>query len=122
MRSCLVVDHSHVVRKVARRIFETMQFEIDEAESGQEALEKCEAAMPDTILLDGHIPTMSSTELLASIRSLTEGRKPFIIYCTSENDQSEIARALTAGADDYVLKPFDKDGMRAKLTAAGMKV
>jgi len=94
MRTCLVVDPSHVVRKVARRIFETMQFETSEAESGQEALEKCEAQMPDAILLDGRLPTMGNVELLSSLRALPNGRKPIVIYCTTENDSSELARPL----------------------------
>ena len=120
LRTCLVVDPSEVVRKVARRIFETMQFQIREAETGQEALQKCEADMPDAILLDGHLPTMSSVEVLGTLRTLPNGRKPLVIYCTTENDASEIARALSAGADDYVLKPFDRQSIRAKLTSAGL--
>jgi two-component system chemotaxis response regulator CheY len=121
MRTCLVVDHSNVVRKVARRIFETMQFETSEADSGLEALEKCQAIMPDAILFDGHIPKTVSAEFLSSLRALPNGRKPVVIYCTTENDSSEIARALAAGADEYLLKPFDREGIHAKLTAAGMK-
>jgi two-component system, chemotaxis family, chemotaxis protein CheY len=121
LRTCLVVDPSQVVRKVARRIFETMQFHTVEAETGREALQKCEADMPDAILLDGHLSTMSSAEVLATLRALPDGRKPLVIYCTTENDASEIARALSAGADDYVLKPFDRESIRAKLTSAGLK-
>jgi two-component system chemotaxis response regulator CheY len=121
MRTCLVVDPSHVVRKVARRIFETMQFETSEAENGQEALDKCQAGMPDAILLDGHLPKMGNIEFLASLRMLNNGRKPIVIFCTTENDSGEIARALTAGADEYVLKPFDRESIHAKLTAAGFK-
>lgn len=121
LRTCLVVDSSQVVRKVACRIFQTMQFETIEAETGQEALQKCEAAMPDAILLDGRLPTMSSAEVLGTLRALPNGRKPLVIYCTTENDASEIARALSAGADDYILKPFDRESIRAKLTSAGLK-
>jgi two-component system chemotaxis response regulator CheY len=118
LRTCLVVDPSSVVRKVARRIFEIMQFHTLEAETGQEALQKCEMAMPDAILLDGHLPTMSSVEVVGALRALPNGSKPLIIYSTTENDSSEIARALAAGADDYVLKPFDRESIRAKLSAA----
>jgi two-component system chemotaxis response regulator CheY len=120
LRTCLVVDPSQVVRKVARRIFETMQFQTAEAETGQEALQKCEGDMPDAILLDGRLPTMSSSEVLGTLRALPNGRKPLVIYCTTENDSSEIARALSAGADDYLLKPFDLESIRAKLTSAGL--
>jgi|KBSSwiStaDraftv2_1062776.scaffolds.fasta_scaffold2391888_1 two-component system, chemotaxis family, chemotaxis protein CheY len=121
MRTCLVVDHSNVVRKVARHIFEAMQFEADEAESGQEALDKCKAAMPDAILLDANLPSMGNVEFLSSLRTLPNGSKPLVIYCTIENDPTEITRALTAGADEYLLKPFDRDSVAAKLTAVGLK-
>jgi two-component system, chemotaxis family, chemotaxis protein CheY len=121
LRTCLVVDPSSVVRKVARRIVETMHFEADEAETGQEALQKCEANMPDAVLLDGHLPTMSSVEVLGTLRALPDGRKPIVIYCTTENDPSAIARALSAGADDYILKPFDRKSIGAKLASAETK-
>jgi two-component system, chemotaxis family, chemotaxis protein CheY len=117
MKTCLVVDDSEVVRKVARRIFEHLKFESTEADSGQDALDYCAKAMPDAILLDSHIPPMSTVEFLASLRALANGSKPVIIYCATENDPTEIARALTAGADDYLLKPFDRDSLRAKLAA-----
>jgi two-component system chemotaxis response regulator CheY len=117
MKTCLVVDDSEVVRKVARRIFEQLNFESTEAESGQDALDFCAKAMPDAILLDSHIPPMATVEFLMSLRALANGSKPVIIYCATDNDPTEIARALTAGADDYLLKPFDRDSLRAKLAA-----
>jgi two-component system chemotaxis response regulator CheY len=117
MKTCLVVDDSEVVRKVARRIFEHLKFESIEAESGQDALDYCAKAMPDAILLDSHIPPMATVDFLASLRTLPNGNKPVIIYCATDNDPTEIARALTAGADDYLLKPFDRDSLRAKLDA-----
>jgi hypothetical protein len=61
--------------------------------------------MPDAILLDGHLATMSGVAMLATLRALPNGRKPCILYCTTENDTSALARALSAGADDYLLKP-----------------
>jgi len=120
MKTCLVVDDSEVVRKVARRIFEHLKFESIEAESGQDALDVCAKAMPDAILLDSHIPPMATVEFLASLRALASGNMPVVIYCATENDPTEIARALTAGADDYLLKPFDRDSLRAKLAATDL--
>jgi two-component system chemotaxis response regulator CheY len=115
MKTCLVADDSEILRKVARRIFEKLQFAIHEASSGEEALAACQVAMPDAILLDSHMPPMASAEFLTALRAMPNGRKPFVIYCTAENDPSEIARALTAGADEYVLKPFTRDSIRLKL-------
>ena len=75
--------------------------------------------MPDAILLDGHMPTMGDGRVPVLAARAAERQQAVVIYCTTENDSTEIARALTAGADDYVLKPFDREGSRAKLAAAG---
>lgn len=120
MKTCLVVDNSEVVRKVARCIVENLKFEASEAESGQTALDACAKTMPDAILLDCHMPPMATVEFLASLRTLAQGDKPIVIFCVTENNSSEIARALSAGADDYVLKPFDRESLRAKLAASGL--
>jgi two-component system chemotaxis response regulator CheY len=120
MKTCLVVDDSDIVRKVARRILESLQLRTSEAEDGQAALESCKASMPEAILLDCHTPTMGATDFLTSLRALDEGGKPTVIYCATENDTGDIARALTAGADDYVLKPFDRESLKAKLTTSGI--
>jgi two-component system, chemotaxis family, chemotaxis protein CheY len=121
MKTCLVVDDSEVVRKVACSIFETLQLEAGEAESGQQALDSCAKAMPDAILLDCHLPgSMGTVEFLASLRALAGGDKPVVIYCATENNSTEIMRALSAGADDYVMKPFDRESLRAKLAAGGL--
>jgi len=120
MKTCLVVDDSEVVRKVAQRIFENLNFETSEAGSGQEALDYCLKAMPDAILYDAHMPPMASVEFLTTVRSMPNGSKPVIIFCATDNDSGEIARALTAGADEYVLKPFDTDTIKAKLAATDL--
>ena len=120
MKTCLVVDDSDIVRKVARRIFENLSFHTSEAEDGQQALDSCQNAMPDAILLDCHMPLMGSTDFLTSLRAMENGGKPVVIYCATENDSGDIARALTSGADDYVLKPFDRESIQAKLAATGL--
>jgi len=120
MKTCLVIDDSEVVRKVARQIFQNLQLEASEAETGEEALAGCGKAMPDAILLDSHVPGMGTVEFLSSLRALANGTKPVVIYCSTENNSSEIMRALSAGADDYVLKPFDRESLRAKLVTAGV--
>jgi two-component system chemotaxis response regulator CheY len=120
MKTCLVVDDSQVVRKVACRIFEALEFDTSEAENGPAALDRCQQAMPDTIFLDSHMPAMGSVEFVASLRAMTNGRKPVVLYCVTENDPSDIARVLSAGADDYLLKPFNREAVREKLTATGL--
>jgi two-component system chemotaxis response regulator CheY len=120
MKTCLVIDDSGVVRKVARRILEKLNLEISEAESGQQALEQCQQAMPDAIILDFHMPGMGTVEFLSTLRGLANGKKAFVVYCTTENDTADITRTISAGADDYIIKPFDRQSLRTKLVAAGL--
>ena len=120
MKTCLVVDDFTVVRKVTRRILENLKVEIGEAESGQHALDQCQQAMPDAIILDYHMPGMGTVEFLSTLRGLPSGKKPFVVYCTTENDTADITRTIAAGADDYLIKPFDREAVRAKLVAAGL--
>jgi two-component system, chemotaxis family, chemotaxis protein CheY len=119
MRSCLVVDDSKVIRKVARHILETLNFSVDEAEDGREALSRCEASMPDVILLDWNMPVMSGMEFLRALRQ-GETAQPKVVFCTTENDIGHIARAMHAGADEYIMKPFDKEIVTAKFQEVGL--
>ena len=114
MKSCLIVDDSSVVRKVARRILEDMDYIVEEAEDGQDAFDKCRQEMPDAILLDWNMPIMSGLEFLKLIRAYVGGDRPHIVYCTVENDIGAIAMALKAGASDYMMKPFDRTVLEAK--------
>ena len=120
MKSCLVVDDSSVVRKVARRFLEDMDFVVDEAEDGQEAMDKCVAEMPDSILLDWNMPIMSGIDFLKLLRSYEGGEKPRVVFCTTENDVGHIAMALKAGANEYMMKPFDRDILESKFMEVGL--
>ena len=120
MKTCLVVDDSGVVRKVARRIVETMGFQVIEAEDGSIALEACKQALPDAVLLDWNMPKMDGYEFLRSLRKLPGGDSPKVVFCTTENDVAHIARALHAGANEYIMKPFDKEIVEAKFQEVGL--
>ena len=120
MKSCLVVDDSSVIRKVARRILEDLSFTITEAEDGQQALERCQAEMPDAILLDWNMPVMDGLEFLAQLRKLDGGDAPKVVFCTTENDVGHIARAIRAGANEYIMKPFDREIVEAKFQEVGL--
>ena len=109
MKTCLVVDDSSVIRKVARRILEGLDFQIIEAEDGEKALDACKRAMPDAVLLDWNMPVMDGYEFLGKLRRMPGGDEPKVVFCTTENDVAHIARALHAGANEYIMKPFDKD-------------
>jgi two-component system, chemotaxis family, chemotaxis protein CheY len=120
MKNCLIVDDSTVVRKVARRIMEDLDFAVSEAEDGAQALEACRQAMPDLIFLDWAMPVMDGVEFLAALRNNEPGGdKPKVVFCATENDIAQIAKAMRAGADDFIMKPFDRDLVEAKLQEVG---
>ena len=120
MKTCLVVDDSSVIRKVARRILEGLQFQITEAENGEKALAACRDLMPDAVLLDWNMPVMDGYDFLRNLRQMPGGTKPKVVFCTTENDVAHIARALHAGANEYIMKPFDKDIVTAKFQEVGL--
>ena len=120
MKTCLVVDDSRVIRKVARRILEDLGFEIAEAGDGMEALAWCRAAMPDAILLDWNMPVMNGIEFLRLLRAEPGGDHPRVVFCTVENEPDRIREALDAGASEYIMKPFDGDIIEAKFAEAGL--
>ena len=120
MKTCLVVDDSSVIRKVARRILEGLDFQISEAENGEEAIEACRQQTPDAVLLDWNMPKMDGYEFLRALRRLPGRDKPKVLFCTTENDVAHIARALHAGANEYIMKPFDKDIVEAKFQEVGL--
>ncbi|MFZ1743734.1 MAG: response regulator [Pontixanthobacter sp.] len=120
MKSCLIVDDSRVIRKVSRHILESLGFDVDESENGQEGLTRCIAEMPDVILLDWNMPIMTGIEFLIQLRQLEGGKKPKVVFCTTENDIAHIREAISAGADEYVMKPFDHETLQIKLQLVGM--
>jgi two-component system chemotaxis response regulator CheY len=120
MKSCLVVDDSRVIRKVARRILEDMSFECAEAGDGLEALQNCRRAMPDAILLDWAMPVMTGIDFLKQLRAEPGGDRPVVVFCTTENDVDRISEAIKAGADEYLMKPFDSDLLQSKFAQAGL--
>jgi two-component system chemotaxis response regulator CheY len=121
MKTCLVVDDSKVIRKVARHILETLHFNVEEAGDGREALDRCEAGnLPDVILLDWNMPVMSGMEFLRSLGASGIVNRPKVVFCTTENDVAHIRAAIDAGADEYMMKPFDRETLESKLQLVGV--
>jgi two-component system, chemotaxis family, chemotaxis protein CheY len=120
MKSCLIVDDSSVVRKVARRILEDLEFSIEEAADGQLAMQACQRKMPDAILLDWNMPVMNGIDFLKALRTMQGGEAPVVVFCTTENDMKHIQEAVSAGANEYIMKPFDTDIIQAKFQQVGL--
>jgi CheY-like chemotaxis protein len=90
-----------------------------EVADGQHLL-PCQRELPDAILLDWNMPKMDGYDFLRVLRGLPGGERPKVVFCTTENDVAHIARALQAGANEYIMKPFDKDIVESKFQEIGL--
>jgi two-component system chemotaxis response regulator CheY len=120
MKSCLIVDDSRVVRMVAKKILQELAFETFEAEDGKKALDFCLSRMPDAILLDWNMPVMNGIDFLRALRKTPGGDAPKVVFCTTENDLQHIMEAMGAGADEYIMKPFDAEIIESKFSQVGI--
>jgi two-component system, chemotaxis family, chemotaxis protein CheY len=119
-KTCLIVDDSRVVRKVARRILEELGFTCDEAEDGAIAVDMIKKSMPMLVMLDWNMPNMNGLECLQTLRKLPGADSTKVVMCTTENDMSHIMQAMQSGANEYIMKPFDKEIVENKLTQIGL--
>jgi two-component system chemotaxis response regulator CheY len=119
-RTCLVVDDSRVVRLVARRMLEHNGFAVTEAEDGAKALSACRARMPDAVLLDWNMPVMNGIEFLRELRQEFGPDNPPVVFCTTENDMRFVEEAIEAGAQEFIMKPFDEDILMGKFAQVGL--
>lgn len=120
-RTCLVVDDSRVIRKLASKIAANLGFRVIEAENGEEALALCRTTMPDLVLTDWQMPVMSGPEFVSALRAIPAAHPPKVVFCTSKGDVHDIHAGIAAGADDYVIKPFDEATLAAKLDAVSAR-
>ncbi len=114
-RLCLIVDDSRTVRRIARTIVEDAGMRTQEASDGIEALTACRKERPDYVLLDWNMPNMNGLDCLRAIRSEFGASAPSVILCTTENEPDFIITAIEAGAEEFVMKPFDADILLGKL-------
>ncbi|MEQ8299772.1 MAG: response regulator [Hyphomonas sp.] len=120
MKTCLIVDDSRVVRKVAARIIQDLKFNVTEAGDGAEALKACRENMPDAVLLDWNMPVMNGLDFLRALRREDGGKKPLVVFCSIENDAEHINEAIRSGADEFIMKPFDADILESKFAEVGL--
>ena len=122
MRTALIVDDTALVRRIARKILEGFGFSCREAEDGTVALTRLKEEPADLVLLDWEMPNMNGMECLQAIRADDSIAQPRIIMCTTHNSFERIAAAIQAGADEYVMKPFDAEIISDKLRLTGFEV
>ncbi len=116
---CLIVDDSRVIRKVSTKIAKSLGYVPLEAQDGEEALARCKQSMPDLVLTDWNMPEMDGIEFVRKLREIPTANRPTIVFCTSNGEASDIHEGIAAGADDYIVKPFDEDALKAKLEKLG---
>ncbi len=118
-RTCLIVDDSRVIRKVSSKIALSLGYVPVEAENGEEALARCKKAMPDLVLTDWNMPEMDGIEFVRRLRDIPTPKEPVVVFCTSNGEARDIHEGIAAGADDYIVKPFDEAALKAKLEKLG---
>jgi len=118
----IVIDDSSAMRMILRRIVSQFGFEVAEASNGREALEVLAASdtVPDVALVDWNMPEMNGLEFIQAVRADDRYSKLTLLMVTTESEQSQIVRALAAGAHEYLIKPFTPDAVAEKLELLGL--
>ena len=117
---CLIVDDSRVIRRMAADILKSLGLRTAEAEDGLKAVEFCQKMVPDMVLLDWNMPEMDGITCLRALRAMPLDPRPLVVMCTTENSVSKIREALEAGADEYIMKPYDREVLLDKLAQLGL--
>lgn len=119
----LVIDDSRAMRAILKKFMIEAGFEVVEACHGKQALERISADdCPDVALVDWNLPEMNGLEFLRAIRTESGFDSMKVIMVTTEIEKERIAKALNAGANEYVMKPFTKDMIVDKLALVGLAV
>jgi len=122
MTKALVVDDSRAVRMILAKTLKEIGFEVREAANGREALEVIEAEKTAVklVLADWNMPEMNGMDLLKQLRQNPQLSSLVVVMVTTETELDQMAAALEAGANEYVMKPFTKDILVEKLELVGV--
>ena len=115
MASCIVADGSKIMRMLIAKIMNNFGYDVTEAEDGEDLLEQCALNMPNLIICDWQLPLIDGIDVLLKIRSDKKVKQPVFIFCSYTKDIDIISQALNAGADDFIIRPFDEDIIASKL-------
>jgi two-component system, chemotaxis family, chemotaxis protein CheY len=116
----LVIDDSRAIRAVLRRMLVEMGFEVAEAGNGREALAVLAGDRPDLCLVDWNMPEMDGLSFVQAVRADAAFAEMPLLMVTTESEMERVIEALTAGANEYLMKPFTKDALEAKLELLGV--
>jgi two-component system chemotaxis response regulator CheY len=118
----VVIDDSSTMRRIVRAAVTRLGFAVYEATDGRDALDLLEQIpnVPDICLVDWNMPNMNGLEFVRTVRKLDDFRSMWLMMVTTESEQSQIVRALAAGAHEYLIKPFTPDGLQSKLAYLGL--
>jgi two-component system chemotaxis response regulator CheY len=122
MPRALVVDDSRAMRMILSKTLAQTGFEVVEAANGREALETMdrEGASIGLVLLDWNMPELSGIEVVEKLRSRSAFKGVRVVMVTTETEIEQMARALEAGADEYIMKPFTREAVEDKLRLIGV--
>jgi two-component system chemotaxis response regulator CheY len=117
----LIVDDSRPIRRIESDILKELGFETSDACNGKEALERLQfSPLPDIVLVDWNMPEMDGLEFITAVRRDARYSGMVVLMVTTETETDQMLRALSAGADEYLMKPFQKDGLVDKLRLVGV--
>ena len=115
MANCIIADDSKIMRMLLSKIMSNFGYTVFEAEDGEDLLQSCGKITPDLIICDWQLPLIDGIDVLLKIRSDKKVKQPVFIFCSYINDVEIISQALKAGADDFIIRPFDEDIIASKL-------
>lgn len=116
----LVIDDSRPIRRIESEILKELGFLTTEATNGREGLERLESGpLPDVVLVDWNMPEMDGLTFIKTVRADPRYTGLVILMVTTETETDQMLRALSAGADEYLMKPFQKDALVDKLRLLG---
>jgi two-component system chemotaxis response regulator CheY len=120
-KQALVIDDSRVMRTILTRLLIGMDFAVVQASDGAEALQLLEdGARPDVALVDWNMPVMDGLTFIKRCRANPDYSDLILMMVTTESEQSQVARALAAGAHEYVVKPFTEEDIAQKFEMLGL--
>ena len=122
MQTALIIDDSRAIRRILGSAVRELGFEVREAENGREALETLAGMQPpaEIVLVDWNMPEMNGLEFISQVRAHDRWDRVKLMMVTSVTEVDQMIKALTAGADEYIMKPFTKEVLHDKMRLLGI--